>query len=98
MPPDAGNTPRTAGRPPADMWALAQENADVLRISTLFTAQQVPRYLSDDEGIERAIGWCKAHGITRVYLESFRTRAVPPRAVLMRARDRFRAAGLLVSG
>lgn len=81
-----------------DMWELAQENADVLRISTLFTAQQLPRYLSDDDGIERAVLWCKSHGITHVYLESFRTGTVPPKKVLARARDRFRDAGLIVSG
>lgn len=82
----------------ADMWELAQQNADVLRISTLFVAQDVPKYLAEDEGIDRAISWCREHGITHVYIESFRTEAVPPRDVLERARDRFRQAGFLVSG
>jgi len=81
-----------------DMWALAQQNADALRISTLFTAQQVPRYLPDDAAIEHSIAWCKEHGITHVYIESFRTGSVPPKETLARARDRFREAGLLVSG
>ncbi len=87
-----------AGAPEVDMWALAQKNADVLRMSTLFTAQQVPQHLSDEEGISRAIQWCKEHGITHVYLESFRTESVAPRETLARARDRFREAGFMVSG
>ena len=69
------------------MWALAQKNADVLRMSTLFTAQQVPQHLGDEEGIVRAIEWCKEHGITHVYIESFRGEAVPPREMLARARE-----------
>lgn len=81
-----------------DMWALAGQNADVLRMSTLFTADQVPRYLDTDEAIDGAIAWCKAHGITHVYIESFRGRTVPPREMLAHARDRFREAGFLVSG
>ncbi len=84
--------------PEADMWALAQKNADVLRMSTLFTAQQVPQHLGDEEGIARAIEWCKEHGITHVYIESFRGESVPPGETLARARDRFREAGFLVSG
>jgi hypothetical protein len=81
-----------------DMWALAQRNADVLRISTLFPAQQVPQDLATDAGIDRAIAWCRTLGITHVYIESFRTGAVPPREMLAHARDRFREAGFLVSG
>jgi hypothetical protein len=80
------------------LWTLARQNADVLRISTLFTAQQVPKYLSDNAGVDSAIRWCKEQGVTHVYLESFRTGTVPLREVLTRARDRFREAGFLVSG
>jgi hypothetical protein len=80
------------------MWDLALENADVLRLSTLFTAQQVPKHLGDDEGIDRSIEWCRRHGITHVYIESFRQESVPPAGALEHARDRFREAGFLVSG
>jgi hypothetical protein len=80
------------------MWQLARENADVLRLSTLFTARQVPRYLSDDESIDRAGTWCREHGITHLYLECFRAEFFPPEEVLPRARDRFTEAGFLVSG
>jgi len=80
------------------MWDLAKENEDVLRLSTLFTARQVPQYLSDDAGIDDAIDWCHQHGITHAYLESFRGERVPSREVIAHARDRFRDAGFMVSG
>ncbi|MDH7570522.1 MAG: hypothetical protein QHJ73_13150, partial [Armatimonadota bacterium] len=84
--------------PVVDNWSLAQRNAGVLRISTLFDARRVGEYLSDDAGIERAIDFCRRHGITHVYLESYRDKVVADKEVLARARDRFRAAGFLVSG
>jgi len=82
----------------SDLWDLACANVDVLRFSTLFTAQQVPRYLADDAQIDAAVEWCRAHGITHVYLESFRSERVPPPELIERARERFREAGFLVSG
>ncbi|MFO8006105.1 MAG: hypothetical protein R6V05_00050 [Candidatus Brocadiia bacterium] len=81
-----------------DVHELAEKNADVLRFGTLFTARQVPRYLSDEEGIARAADWCRSHGIRHVYLESFRGEVWAPKGVLARARDRFREEGLQVSG
>lgn len=81
-----------------DLWQLARSNARYLRISTLIAADQVIRHLSDEAGTARAIGWCKDHGITRVYIESYRDRVEPSEDVLRHARDRFLAAGLLVSG
>ncbi len=77
-----------------DLWELAGRNADVLRFSTLFTARQVPTYLAEDEGVDRAIEWCKARGITRAYFESFRNDDWAPKELLARARDRFAAAGI----
>ncbi len=81
-----------------DLWQLARSNTRYLRISTLIAADQVIRHLSDEAGTARAIGWCKDHGITHVYIESYRDRVEPSEEVLRRARDRFRAAGFLVSG
>ena len=40
--------------------------------STLFTAQSVDRDLRNEEGISKAIAWCKASGLNKVYVESFR--------------------------
>lgn len=81
-----------------DLWELARRNARTLRISTLITADQVAGMLKDDAGVRQAIGWCKDHGITHVYIESYRDTVEPPDEVLKRARDAFKAEGVLVSG
>lgn len=83
---------------PIDLWTLARSNSRRLRISTLIDASQVARTLKDEAGINRAIGWCKDHGITHVYIETYRDRVEPDDETVRRARDRFRAAGFLVSG
>jgi len=80
------------------LWNLAQANRETLRVSTLFTAQNVRDYLSNDEGIDRAIEWCKQTGVTRVFIETFRSRYWAERATLKHARDRFRQAGFDVAG
>ena len=80
------------------LWDLAHRNAETLRMATLFDAGTVVRRLATPADVARAIAWCKEHGITHVYLESYRDGITPPREVLERARDQFRAAGFLVSG
>lgn len=81
-----------------DLWDLAQQHSNIHRFSTLFTAQNVRQYLSTDQGIEAAIGWCKQTGVTKVYIETFRSNYKAPADVLSHARDRFREAGFEVSG
>ncbi len=81
-----------------NLWQLAQRYESVHRFSTLFPANDVRRYLSTPEGIEEAIQWCKASGITKVYLETFRGGYQADRETLVRARDRFREAGFIVCG
>jgi len=80
------------------LWDLANENKDILRISTLFTAQNVRAYLSSDEGIDNAIDWCKKTGVTHVFIETYRGRYTSERKVLQHAKSRFTAAGFDVSG
>ena len=46
------------------LWDLANKNRDLLKISTLFTAQNVRDHLSGEEGINDAITWCKKTGAT----------------------------------
>ena len=70
----------------------------MLRIATLFTAQNVRDHLGSEEGIGQAIAWCKATGVTHVFIESFRSKYTVPRPLLVRAQDRFVAAGFDVSG
>ncbi len=86
----------TACNPPTN-WELANENKDLLRVSTLFTAQNVRDKLSTESGIDSAIVWCKEAGITRVFIESFRGYTAE-RDALLNAKDRFEQAGIEASG
>ena len=81
-----------------ELWKLAREKASTHRYSTLFTAQNVRDHLATPEGIEEAITWCKKTGVTRIFLETFRSTYWADPQVLKNARDRFRAAGFDVSG
>lgn len=81
-----------------DPWALARRHAQTLRISTLIAADQVVRLSRDEGRLQRAIAWCKDHGITRVYVESYRDKVEPDDAAVRFTRDGFRTAGFLVSG
>ncbi len=80
------------------LWDLANENKELLRISTLFTAQNVRDHLSNDEGIDKAIDWCKKTGVTHVFLETFRSRYTADRKTLNHAKRRFTEESFDVSG
>ena len=82
----------------ATLWELASENKDTLKIATLFTAQNVRDHLGSEDGIDKAIDWCKATGVTHVFIETFRSRYTVPRPLLERAKTRFADAGFDVSG
>jgi hypothetical protein len=81
-----------------DLWELANEKRDVLRFSTLFTAQNVRDLLADQKGLEAAIDWCKRTAVTHVYVESFRDGYTAEREALKRAKKAFLDAGIDVSG
>ena len=81
-----------------NLWQLAKDSAAVHRFSTIFIAQDVLHRLSTPAGLNEAVAWCKNCGITHVYLETFRDGYQAERATLVRARDRFRSEGFLVSG
>jgi len=81
-----------------DLWQLANEKRNVHCYATLFTAQNVRDFLSTDKGIDEAIDWCKRTAVTRVFIETFRSRYQADRKTLVHARDRFREAGLDVAG
>lgn len=81
-----------------DLWKLGQARAATHRFSTLFTAHDVKRHLSSEEGIAKAMEWCRQTAVTRVYVETFRDGYQAERAALLNARDSFRAAGFEVSG
>ncbi len=78
------------------LWALANENKELLKFSTLIFFPEV--HLPTDEGINNAIAWCKKTGVTHVFLESYRGRYTADRKVLQHAKSRFAAEGFDVSG
>ncbi len=80
------------------LWDLANQKKELLRISTLFPAQNVRDHLSGEEGLAQAIEWCKQTGVTHVFIETFRDNYTAERAVLERAKDKFKAEGFDVSG
>ena len=84
--------------PSPTLWELANKNKEILKVSTIFTAQDVRDKLSTVTGLDSAINWCKRAGVTRVFIESFRNGYTAERKVLVRARDRFKASGIEASG
>lgn len=80
------------------LWELANQNKDVLRIATLFPAQDVRDRLSNDRGIDDAIDWCRKTGVTHVFIESFRDGYTADRQALAHAKARFAQAGFETSG
>jgi hypothetical protein len=80
------------------LWEKAKGNKDVLRISTLFTAQDCRDKINTDEGLEAAVKWCKETGLTRVFIESFRGGYYAEKETLIKARDRFEKEGFDVAG
>ncbi len=81
-----------------DLVSIARKYQKIHRYSTLFTAQDVRNYLSNEEGIKNGIEWCKKTGVLKVYIESFRDGYQAERSVLINARDRFKKEGFEVSG
>jgi len=81
-----------------NLWDLARKSESVHRFSTLFTAQDVRGRLSSEDGLAQAVDWCQRTAVTQVYVESFRDGYQAERLTLEKARDRFRAAGIKVSG
>ena len=79
-------------------WELANENKDLLKVSTIFTAPNDVRYkLATESGLDSAVNWCKESGVTRVFIESFRGYTAE-REVLENAKKRFEAEGIEASG
>ncbi|MHC4555679.1 MAG: hypothetical protein ACYTFW_01450 [Planctomycetota bacterium] len=80
------------------LWDLANQNKELLRISTLFAAQNVRDHLSSEQGINEAIEWCKKTGVTHVFIETFRDNYTAERKMLQQAKSSFKTADFDVSG
>jgi hypothetical protein len=81
-----------------DLWTLCRSQVSSQQFSTLFTAQDVRRYLANEEGLQSAIDWCKKTGVTKVYVETFRDAYRAERGALQHAKEKLTGAGLEVSG
>jgi len=77
---------------------LSARPAGAVAWSTLFTAQDVRDHLASEQGRQEALAFCRKMGVTKVYLETFRSGYQADEATLKAARDFFRQAGLEVSG
>jgi hypothetical protein len=77
---------------------LAARPATAVVWSTLFTAQDVRDHLATEPGRRDALAFCRKMGVTKVYIETFRSGYQADEATLKAARDFFRQAGLEVSG
>jgi len=66
--------------------------------STLFAAQSVDKELRTPEGLQAAVDWCKASGLRKVYIESFRGNLFVEQELLESVRDRFLEEGFTVHG
>ena len=58
--------------PSDDLYGVAKNHQDDLRLSVYITAHSVDRLLSAPEGRREAISLMKANGITKVYIEVYR--------------------------
>ena len=65
--------------------------------STLFDAKSVNEELRTDEGCIEAVRWCREHGISKVYIESFR-KVFIEQEHLEKLRDFFEEQGFEVAG
>ncbi len=81
-----------------ELWRLAQQNLSVHRFSTSVKAQEIKAIFRDDEALDKAVAWCRRHGMTRVYLETFRFGYLVERPLLKKVRDRFREGGVETCG
>ncbi len=79
-------------------WQQAKSFEDIHRYSTLITAQQVRDLLGTEEGVDSAIQWCRNTSVTKVYIETFRDGYLAPKELLLRGKEQFQQAGLVVAG
>jgi hypothetical protein len=81
-----------------DLWTIANDYRSVHRLSTSIKAQEMKALFAKDEAIDKAVAWCRHHGITRIYLETFRFGYLVERSLLEKVRDRFHQGGIETAG
>jgi hypothetical protein len=88
-PPDTGDQ---------DIFSLAMERKDDLRLGIYFTAHAVEQLLTDEMGRREAISLLKANGVTKVFIEVYRSGLVVDAEKLQPVIDFFRRQNFEVVG
>ena len=68
----------TPSNAPDDMFTYAKEHKNDLRLSVFITTQAVNEYLSTEQGRREAVSLMRANGITKAYLEVYRSTVASP--------------------
>ena len=79
------------------MFTYASAHKKDLSLSVFITTQAVNQYLSTEEGRREAVSLMRANGITKAYLEVYRTTVAPPE-LLRTASDYLKKEGFEVAG
>ena len=82
---------------PDDMFTYASAHKKDLSLSIFITTQAVNQYLSTEEGRREAVSLMRANGITKAYLEVYRSTVAPPE-LLRTASDYLKKEGFEVAG
>ena len=87
----------TTDKAPDDLFTYASAHKKDLSLSIFITTQAVNQYLSTEEGRREAVSLMRANGITKAYLEVYRSTVAPPE-LLRTASDYLRKEGFEVAG
>ena len=87
----------TPDKVPDDMFNYASAHKKDLSLSIFITTQAVNQYLSTEEGRREAVSLMHANGITKAYLEVYRSTVAPPE-LLQTASDYLKNEGFEVAG
>jgi len=87
----------TPDKAPDDMFTYAAAHKKDLSLSVFITTQAVNQYLSTEEGRREAVSLMRANGITKAYLEVYRSTVAPP-VLLQTASDYLKKEGFEVAG
>jgi len=81
-----------------DQFSYAQERKDDLQLSIYITAHAVKNLLSDEAGKRKAISIFRLNGITKAYIEVYRSGLVIEQSLLQEVRDLFESNQIEVVG
>ena len=87
----------TSDRKPDDMFTYASSHKNHLQLSVFITTQAVNQYLSTEAGRREAVSLMRANGITKAYLEVYRSTVALPE-LLRTATDYLKKEGFEVAG